>query len=113
MITRMFEVLHKCIVNEGEWTKKLLSSAKVEDGKVIINATTHQLYAALAYIRGFIGLPSFFSNPMQMMTQLIDSRELLESQGWTVNFCSRRDGRGDYLHRFSRDVALNKAEEPW
>lgn len=113
MITRMFDVLHKCIVNEGEWTKKLLSSAKVEDGKVIINATTHQLYAALAYIRGFIGLPSFFSDPRQMMTQLLDNRELLESQGWTVNFCFRRNGRGDYLHRFSRDVALNKAEEPW
>ena len=105
MITRMFEILHECIVNEEEWTKKLLPSAKVEDGKVIIDATTNQLYAALVYIRGSSGLPSSFFDLRQMMTQLLYSRELLESQGWTVNFRSRRDERGDYLHRFSRDIA--------
>jgi hypothetical protein len=105
VITRMFEVLYECIANEEEWIKKLLPGAKVEDGKVIIDATTHQLYATLVYIGESGELPSSFPNLRQMMAQLLDSRELLESQGWTVNFRSRRDGRGHYLHRFSRDVA--------
>lgn len=55
----MFEVLHECIVNEGEWTKKLLSSAKVEDGKVIIDATTHQLYARARLHQGVHWTPFF------------------------------------------------------
>lgn len=104
MITRMFEVLHGGIAKGEEWTKKLLPSAKVEDGKVIIDATTNQLHATLVYIKGSSELRSS-SNLRQMMAQLLDSRELLESQGWTVNFRSRRDGRGHYFHRFSRDIA--------
>ena len=104
-MTRMFEALHKGIANEEEWTKKLLPSAKVEDGKVVIDATTHQLYATLVYIGESGELPSSFSNLRQMMARLLDSRELLESQSWTVNFRSGRDGRGHYLHRFSRDIA--------
>ena len=104
MITRMFEALHKGIAKGEEWTKKLLPSAKVEDGKVIIDATADQLYATFVYIRGYNELRSS-SDLRQVMTQLLNSRELLESQGWTVNFRSNRDGRGRYFHRFSRDVA--------
>ena len=59
VITRMFEVLHECIVNEGEWAKKLLSSAKVEDGKVIIDATTNQLLRRTRLHQGVHWTPLF------------------------------------------------------